>query len=196
MVNLITIADYKVYKEINSETYDPIISSLITAASSFIKEYCDRSFIDYSLIDKTEYFNALEYHRYTPEEFPLISVTSLSTSIDGGVTLVALTENTDFFVDYSSEGGEDSIISNTGLTGFVSGTIPFKSGKIVYKGGYVQTPQDLKIATMDLVHYWRLAEHTQNKSMGSAAVQFPVATIKGANLPKHIKRVLDLYRII
>lgn len=196
MTNLITIDEYKVYKEINSETYDSIISLLIGSVSNFIKEYTGRSIIDNSATDKIEYFNAVDNGYYLPIEFPLLNVTEVATSVDGGVTWIALVENTDYFVDKSSEGGEDQLLSNTGLTGFVTSTITFKSGRITYTGGYDTTPADLKLATMDLVHYYRKEEHNLSKSIQSASVTNPVVVIQGNQLPQHIKRVLDLYRVL
>lgn len=196
MTNLITIDEYKTYKGVNSEDYDSIISLLIGSVSTFIKEYTARTLIDYSLQDKVEYFDALTYDKYLPKEFPILSVTEVATSVDGGVTWAVLVESTDYFVSKESEGGDDSIISNTGLDGFLSGTIEFKSGRLTYKGGYIETPRDIKLAAMDLVHYYRNEEHTLSKSMGGASVENPINIVMGNQLPLHIKRVLDLYRVL
>lgn len=196
MTNLITIDEYKTYKGINSDTEDPAISLLIGSVSTFIKEYSNRTFIDFFHTDKVEYFDAKTHPDYYPDEFPLISVTEVATSVDGGVTFVVLVENTDYFVSLESESGDNSIISNTGLAGFVTTNIPFKSGRITYKGGYTTTPADLKLATMDLVHYYIKEEHAIAKSMAGASVENPVVIITGSQLPPHIKRVLDLYRVL
>ena len=190
--NLIKIDDFKIYKGINSDNDDPIISSLIGSVSEFIKNYTSRELIEYSLKDKTEYFDAVNYPEYYPSEFPIQSVTSLEVSTDGGVTYTALVEDTDFFVDLEDE----RIISNTTVTGFVSSTITHKSGKLVYKGGYVATPLDLRLAAMDLVEFHRKNEHAPNMSMAGASVENPVVFVKGNALPPHIRRVLDNYRVL
>ena len=192
MANLITIDEFKTYKGVNSETDDPIVSLLIGAVTSFFKEYTNRDLIDYAHSDKVEYFDALTYPEMYPKEFPLQSVTELAVSVDGGVTYTVLVEDTDYFVDTQ----EDRIINNTGNVGFVSGTITHKSGKLTYQGGYDKTPQDLKLATMDLVEYYRKGEHAQSMSMQSANVDNPVFELPGSYLPPHIKRVLDLYRVL
>ena len=196
MANLITIDEYKSYKDINSEADDSIISLLIGSVSDFIKTYTDRTFIDYAYTDKIEYFDALSYGVYYPNEFPLLSVTEIATSTDGGVTWTILVENTDYFISLESEGGDNSIINNTVYSGFGPGTIPFKSGRITYKAGYIKTPADVKLATMDLVHYYRKESYTSAQSLQGASVTNPVTIIQGNQLPRHIKRVLDNYRVL
>lgn len=194
--NLITIDDFKTYKKINSQESDPAISLLIGSVSNFIKEYTNRTFIDHSEADKIEYFNATSYPEYLPLEFPLINVTEVATSIDGGVTYVVLVENTDYFVDLQT----DRIISNTTTksSNFLSTPIFHNSGRITYTGGYSidELPLDLKLATMDFVNYYRKEEYTMSKALQGASVENPVIIIKGAQLPAHIKRVLDLYRVL
>ncbi len=196
MANLITIDEYKTYKSINSETDDSIISLLIGSVSNYIKEYTNRDFIDYAHTDKVEFFDAVSYGTYYPKEFPLLSVTEVATSADGGVTWTVLVEDTDYFVSIDSEGGDDSIVNNTVYTGFGMGTILFKSGRITYKGGYTETPLDLKLATMDLVHYYRTEAYTESKALQGASVANPIMVVKSNALPMHIKRVLDNYRVM
>lgn len=192
MANLVTIDDYKTYKAVNSQNDDTIISLLIGSVSDFVKEYTGRTFIDYYYADKVEYFDALAYPEYYPKEIPIVSVTDLSVSIDGGVTYTALVEDTDFFVDTQ----DGKIINNTVYYGFTTGTIAHKSGKLTYKAGYSKTPWDLKLACLDLVHYYRKEEHAPSKSMQSASVDNPVLIQNNSQLPPHIKRVLDNYRLL
>ena len=191
--NLITIKDFKTYKGINSEEADPIISLLIGGASSFVKEYTGRSLVDYAKKNKVEYFNALDYGNYMPDEFPILEVAELAVSTDGGVTYTVLTENTDYFVDFQ----EDMIINNTGYTGFVtSTTITHNSGRITYKGGYEEVPLDIKLATMDLVEFYRKEEYSPSKALQGASIEHAVFTQHANMLPPHIRRVLDLYRVL
>ena len=192
MANLITIDEFKTYKGINSETDDTIISLLIGNVTSFIKEYTGRYLIDYAHTDKVEYFDGTDYPLYFPNEFPLISVTELATSTDGGVTYTALVENTDYFVDLE----EDALVNNTALTGFVTSSIKHKSCRVTYKAGYTTAPHALQQAALDMVEYYRKEEHAISKSMQSAHVENPVIILNGSQLPAHIKRVLDLYRVL
>ena len=191
--NLIKIDDFKVYKGINSENEDPTISLLIGSVSEFVVNYIGRSLIGYSLKDKVEYFNGTNYHSYYPDEWPLISVTSLETSLDGGITYTALTENTDFFVDLEN----DTIQSNTaGLDKFVVSSIAHRSCKLTYKGGYETTPSDIQLAIMDIVEHYRKKEYIPTSSLQGTSVENPVVFLQGNVLPPHIKRVLDNYRNI
>lgn len=192
MLNLITINEYKTYKGINSDAYDPIISLLIGSVTEFIKEYLGRNLIDYSNIPKVEYFDATSYPEYYPKEFPLLSVSELAVSSDGGISYTPLVVNTDYFVDSDN----DKLINNTVYYGFSNSTIPFKSGKLTYRGGYITCPLDIKLAAMDLVHYYRNEEHAPSKAMQGASIDNPVLIIRGNELPMHIKRVLDNYRVL
>ena len=191
MTNLITIDTFKTYKGINSQEDDSIISLLIGSVSAFIQNYTSRSFVDYALKNKIEYFNALFGDYYLPKEFPLISVESLETSLDGGVTYTALVENTDYFVDLDT----DRIINNTGYLGFTTGTIAHKSGKLTYRGGYNEVPLDIQLAVMDLVEYFRKQEYTPSMALQGASVDNTIVVQLGSHLPPHIKRTLDLYRL-
>jgi hypothetical protein len=65
--------------------------------------------------------------------------------------------------------------------------------KISYFAGYEEIPQDLKLAALDLVTYYRkndAAIHS-TKAPGTNSVQ--IEYISTTSLPAHIKRVLDLY---
>jgi hypothetical protein len=71
----------------------------------------------------------------------------------------------------------------------------YKNGvKVEYNGGFDTIPLDLKIAVLDYVKIM----HKQEQS--SQAVNFQGETKQSvslqANWPAHIRRVLDLYRII
>ena len=192
MTNLVTITDYKRYKGIRSEDNDPTISLLIAAVSDFVTTYTGRDFLKYANTDKVEYFDALHCSEYLTKEFPILSVTELAVSTDGGVTFVPLVENTDYFVDTD----RDMIINNTAYYGFVTATsISHHSGKLTYKAGYTTIPQDLKLAILDLVHYYIKEEYTPSKSLQSANVQNAVVLIEGSKLPPHIRRVMDNYRV-
>jgi len=68
--------------------------------------------------------------------------------------------------------------------------------KVTYRGGYSETPNDLKLAAFDLVTYYRKKESIPRKITSASGMGS--VTHAGANLPAdfppHIKRILDLYR--
>lgn len=181
--NLITKAEYKAYKGINSTTQDASIDSIIPKVSAFIKNICKRSFIDYVDEPKIEVFKGGQF--LLPSETPVLQILSLECSFDYGNTYTELVEYTDFVLD-----AEEEHIVPIGLTEFPNMVNGYK---VSYLAGYENLPEDLKIATMDLVEYYLRndgAVHSP-KAPGTNSVQ--IEYISTTNLPAHIKRVLDLY---
>jgi len=194
--NLVTLEEFKIYKSISSTEQDELLTALIKRVSSFVKNFCKRTFIDYSTINKVEYFDAVDVDEVFLSELPIISVTSVEVSNDGGATYEApLTDYVDYFID--SDLGR--IIASTYFT--ITGSSSVLAGKskrslrVTYKGGYVALPDDLKQATLDLVEYYRANEYTPRQNFG----QFQTENLgfrsgSSSNLPSHILRVLSLYR--
>lgn len=182
---LVTRAEYKAYAGLTSPTQDASIDLLIPKVSELVKTICRRTFVDYVNDSKTEYFDGGNFN-LIPSETPTLSVSSLEYSSDYGVTYTALTEFTDYVV--SKGNGEVYTTSRT---------VPFTSGinayKLTYTAGYEVLPEELKLAVFDLVNYYiknDMAIHSP-KAPGTNTVQIEYVTT--ANLPAHIRRVLDLY---
>jgi hypothetical protein len=98
---------------------------------------------------------------------------------------VSLEEFKDFVTDLQ----EGSIVS-LDPKGFV---YAINGYTVTYTAGYAVIPEDLKLAVMDLVTYYRkndAAIHS-TKAPGTNAVQ--IEYISTTTLPAHIRRVLDLY---
>ena len=68
--------------------------------------------------------------------------------------------------------------------------------RVNYRAGYESgsVPQDLKLATLDYVKL--LHKEEQDRSGFALAGESVTRPALAANFPPHIKRVLDLYRII
>lgn len=182
MTTLIDIDEYKVYAKISSLEQDDKLEILANSISELVKSYCSRSFIDYYATDKEEYFNGGDDYWYT-EEFPIVSITSLSYSADYGQTYTALVEYTDYAVDKA----------NDRLIIFGAENIDFPNYfKLEYKAGFAAVPIDLKLALFDLLDYYMKKESTPRKQSGSTELYY----ITNSDFPPHIKRVLDLYRAI
>jgi hypothetical protein len=188
---LVTLSDFKAYKKITKTEDDVKLSLIIESANKLAKTYCRRTFVDYVSSDKVEYFNGNEYSTVLLSEFPVISITSVEIASDG-VTYTALTEDEDYFVDYEL----DAIHTPYQLP-FTSGAAPaFKSVKVTYRGGFAEVPEDLRIAVLDLVEYYRQEEYTPRKSMdGSTIENLGFREGGGSSLPSHIKRVFEMYRV-
>lgn len=181
--SLITLADYKLYAGISSTDFDDKIASLVTKVSELVKSYCSRLFIDAynplsgSFLDIVEYTN--RDGSYYPNEFPIQSLLSVEYSSDNGSTYTAI-DGCAF-----DRVKEAIYIPDQGREGI-------NAFKITYTGGYQNTPEDLKLACLDLVEYYYKGEYTPRKSTSNNTVEY----ITTSDLPSHIKRVLDLYRVI
>ena len=188
---ILTLNQYKKSKNITSNIKDAEIAETIKAANSFISSYCSRNFTEYYAVDKTEYFNGVEAPEIYPEVFPIVSITTLKTSTDGGSTYpTTLVEFTDYIVD-----DRNSRILST-LDNFVESTIGVNSVELVYKAGYEKVPEDLLLATTHLVEYYLEEQYTPKKAFSGVTVENIIVADDKARLPAHIRRVLDHYRAI
>ena len=72
------------------------------------------------------------------------------------------------------------------------------SVKITYNAGYSECPKDLKLAIFDLITYYIKDEHKQRQTLGGATLQNQGTSgmRTSTDFPDHIKRVLDLYRVV
>lgn len=183
-LNLITLAEYKVYAGITSQTQDTIINALIPRVSQLAKTICARAFNDYVNDAKVEVYSG-GVTKLVMSEYPLIALTSVEYSADYGATYTALTEFTDFVVD--SEDGHITSISTEGFPKTINGY------KVTYTAGFDPLPEDLKIAVMDLLSYYLKSDMAvkSQRNAGSNTVQ--VEYITKNTLPSHIARVFDLY---
>lgn len=189
MTDLVDITAYKEYAGIKSTEADAKTTALITSVSSFVKSYCNRSFIDYYATEKTEYFSEGYGLIYLQEQplvhdtagVPQITVSMKAYATDTYTTAVS---NVDYAYDYQLEALRS--LNENGFPAIPNGT------KVVYKGGFSATPEDLKLGIFDLITYYLKGESSPRKSLNSN--QISVEYVKSADLPAHIKRVFDLYR--
>lgn len=179
---LIKRAEYKTYSNINSTNYDQEIDSLIPKVSELVKNYCRRRFVDWAEEAKTEVFHGGTQTLILQEE-PVIQVLSVEQSVDYGQTWTTATQY------------ETWVLDKNQIVNLVSDYWPkqINGYRVQYYCGYETLPEDLKLAVMDLVTYYRqndAAVHS-TKAPGTNSVQ--IEYISTTNLPAHIKRVLDLY---
>ena len=180
MTDLINLDEYKIYATIKSVEYDAKITSIITYVSSLIRTYCGRNLIIEAPI--VEYYEGGASNLYT-KEFPLVSVTSIGRSEDYGQTFTPLVEFTDYVISKSKD--QIFIITEDLVE------LPNKY-KITYIGGYEVMPEDLKLAVLDLVDYYYRNEATPKRMSNFVTIEY----VKTTDFPPHIKRILDLYRVV
>lgn len=185
-MDFITIDEYKASQDINSTNQDTLISGIIPRVSAFIKNYCNRSLIDYYTSDKVEYWSA-GGDIVLLKEAPVLSITSVAFSYDYGVTYETITAGAGWALDKEL----DVLVSTYG--GFPAGP---NAVRVTYKGGYDPDapPEDLKQAAIELITYYLKNEATPKRS--TTATNLAIEYITSSNLPAHIKRVLDNYRYV
>jgi len=195
-MDLCTLADYKTYKKIEHNKDDSQLNALIPAVSALVKTYTANAIVDYAIEDKVEIFDISD--NYTSEIFltesPLLSIALLQERESIADDYTTLVENTDFYVDKE----HDRLYRIDGETSTKYFAKGFASIKVTYRAGYTECPQDLKLAVYDLITYYLKEEYKGRRSMAGATLQNDTSSSirNDIGFPDHIKRVLDLYKII
>ena len=191
MADLITLDEYKEYEGLTSSNEDLRLEKLIPSVSQLVKTYCANSIVDYYSVDKVELFS-IDWNTTLLQltESPLVSITSVEERENPGATYTTLTAS-QYYLDYET----DSVIRIEGTTKRNWQRGP-GAVKVTYKAGYATTPEDLKLAVMDLITYYLKDEHKERRSIAGASIQNQSSTSQRNNVafPDHIKRVLDMYK--
>ena len=196
MADLITRAQYKEYKGIEHFKDDSKIDSLLSPISELVKTYCGTSFIDHYSTNKVEIFDIGDAQ--TAELFltesPLVSVSSVKEREGITAAYVTLINNTDYYIDLE----HDRLYRIDGDISSKNWPKGFASVEVTYRAGYSSTPQDLRLAIYDLITYYLKEEYKGRKSLAGATLQNETSTTirEDIGFPDHIKRVLDMYRIV
>ena len=186
MADFITLAEYKKYKDIKRTNKDSRITVLIPQVSAFIKTQTKRTFIDYyGSPAKVEYFDS-NLDTVYPREFPIVGTPVVEYSTDGGVIYAVMTENTDYFID--EELG--SIYSGTDGLSLNVATNKHKSLKVTYNGGYLTTPEEIKLLSIMLLDYFTDEQYIESKSINTSTL----TTFPPNKLPVHIRQLLGAHR--
>ena len=197
MADLITVQEYKNAEGILNQKEDSRLDIIVPQVSDLAKKYCGTSFIDFFSSSKVEEFSIFDNatHTLVVTESPLVAVSSVqerTTYADAYETLS--TSDYEYYVDTNA----DAIIrtdNNGRKKAFAQGVA---SVKITYTAGFSATPRDLKLALFDLVTYYLKDEHKERRTIAGATLQNQGTSgiRNNTDFPDHIKRVLDLYRVI
>ena len=105
-----------------------------------------------------------------------------------------LTSNYEYYFDSDA----DAVIRTTKNGERASWAKGEGAVRITYKAGYSSTPKDLQLAIFDLVTYYLKDEHKARQTLGGASIQnqSTAGLRNSTDFPDHIKRVLDLYRVV
>ena len=197
MADLITVAEYKDAEGLRGEKDDDRLQVIVPQVSDLVKKYCGTSFIDFFSTDKVETFSIDDNFTSTiiVSESPLTAVDKVEERTTYAEAYKELTTgNYEYYVDFEA----DAIIR----TNENGQTRPFPQGvgaiKVTYNAGFATTPKDLQLALFDLVNYYIKDEHKERRTLGGATLQNQgTAGIRtSTDFPDHIKRVLDLYKVV
>ena len=194
MADLVTVQDYKDAEGLTGAKDDDRLNILVPQISELVKKYCGTSFVDFFSSDKTETFNVTEDTSVIiVSESPLVSVTSVKERGSPTESYTTLTVNEDYYVDTTFDAVR-RIVGN-GTKNYQKG---FGAVQIAYRSGYSAVPSDLKLAVMDLITYYLRDEHKSRRTIQGATLesQGSSSVRNNTDFPDHIKRVLDLYRVI
>ena len=194
MADLVTVQDYKDAEGLTGAKDDDRLNILVPQISELVKRYCGTSFVDFFSSDKTETFNVTEDTSVIiVSESPLVSVTSVKERGSPTESYTTLTVNQDYYVDTTFDAVR-RIVGN-GTKNYQKG---FGAVQIAYRSGYSAVPSDLKLAVMDLITYYLRDEHKSRRTIQGATLesQGSSSVRNNTDFPDHIKRVLDLYRVI
>ena len=191
--DLISLADFKTLAEITSSQHDAKLTELIDSVSQLVKTYCGQSFLDYYSSAKTEFHTKnFGSHLVELQEGPVVAITSVGERNSPSSSYSTLTENTDWVLDSTT----DSLYRMSGSVYKNWETGP-NAVKVIYKAGYSELPQDLRLAVVDLIMYYHKNEQKQRQTIAGATIQNQntSSTRNSVAFPDHIKRVLDLYKV-
>ena len=197
MADLITVNEYKDAEGLRGEKDDDRLAVIVPQVSDLVKKYCGTSFVDYYSSDKVETFTIRDNHTSTiiVSESPLVSVTKVEER-EGYSD--SYTELTTAKYEYYADMEDDAIIRTNENGNEISWKKGVGSVKITYRAGYASTPKDLQLALFDLVNYYIKDEHKERRTLGGAVQQNQGTSgiRSSSDFPDHIKRVLDLYRVV
>ena len=197
MADLITVYEYKDAEGMRGEKDDDRLNVIVPQISDLVKKYCGTSFIDYYSTNKVETFTVDDLYTNTiiVSESPLSSINKVEErTAYSEAYKELLTSNYEYYADLEA----DAIIRTTKNGERASWAKGVGSVRITYKAGYSATPKDLQLAIFDLVNYYMKDEHKERRTLGGASLQNPGTSgvRNNTDFPDHIKRVLDLYRVV
>lgn len=175
MADLTTLANVKGYLNlgVSNDALDALLSRLITAASTWVRSYCNRDFTSQTYTDILDGTGTV---RQVVKQYPVTAVSSVSFS---GVTqtITGL-----------------SINSLRNLT-FTDGTV-WEKGKanvsVTYTAGYASTPADIEQAVIEIV----ALRFREKDRVGTSTVNAKgeSVTFSVMDVPPSVKTLLNNYR--
>lgn len=191
MADLITVDEYKTYNNLSANpAQDGKIATTISAVSALIQAYIGRTLIDNYDDYITETFS-VEYDTSIlyPSHWPIRDIQSIEV-----IDPYYYDSTVHFPIESASYVlSDDTIVkvSNTSSP-FLNWPIGPQSVVVTYRAGYAETPQDIKLAAIELVRFYLEKEYQVVRTMGQSSISN--LTYGSASFPKHIQIILDRYK--
>jgi len=167
-MNYVDLEDVKDYLGVKHTEEDVLLTRLISSASNFIESYCNRKF---NLEEFTDYFNGNNGSYHVCQQWPVISVSSISSE-NATINLKVIDGRSIYVKEIFPKG-----IMNCSMT---------------YQAGYSILPEDLKQAIIELVSVAYKQKDNINlssKNMGNETTSFIVKA-----MPDFVAIKLKQYR--
>ena len=197
MTDLVTVYEYKDAEGMRGEKDDDRLSVIVPQVSDLVKKYCGTSFVDYFSTNKVETFNIDDLFTQVIilSESPVTAVDKVE---ERTAYSEAYSELTTSNYEYYFDSAADGVVRTTKNGEKRSWAKGMGAVRITYNAGYASTPRDLQLAIHDLITYYMKDEHKQRQSLGGASMQNQGTSGNRAStdFPDHIKRVLDLHRVV
>lgn len=190
MADLITLEEYKNFKEITSTKNDSKLSFLISAVSSLIKTYCGHNIIDnWDEPFVEDITTPFEQDRIYLTGYPVREIISVE---EFGPSANYYVQGLDSTIHYVVPATAYNISTGTG--GLVRlGRNWTRSVRVTYTTGYEETPTDLKLAAIELVSHFYNEEWKPSRTTMGSTMAGPAPETTG--IPKYIRAILDLYKV-
>jgi hypothetical protein len=197
MTDLVTVYEYKDAEGMRGEKDDDRLGVIVPQVSDLVKKYCGTTFVDYFSTNKVETFNIDDLFTQVIilSESPVTAVDKVEVRT---AYSEAYTEITTSNFEYYFDSAADGVIRTTKNGEKRSWEKGMGAVRITYNAGYASTPRDLQLAIYDLITYYVKDEHKQRQTLGGASIQNQGTSGNRAStdFPDHIKRVLDLHRVV
>ena len=197
MTDLVTVYEYKDAEGMRGEKDDDRLNVIVPQVSDLVKKYCGTTFVDHFSTNKVETFSVRDLYTQVliMSESP---VTEIAKVEERTAYSEAYNELTTSNYEYYFDSDADAVIRTTKIGERASWAKGEGAVKITYKAGYSSTPKDLQLAIFDLVTYYLKDEHKARQTLGGASIQnqSTAGLRNSTDFPDHIKRVLDLHRVV
>ena len=183
--DLTTLANVKQYLGVTATTDDALLTRLISAASSWIQVFTNRSFAVASFTDVLD-GNGTE--RAMLQNYPIATLTSVTAREDNGVAIDPLS--------LVFDARTVTIVQPQNFTPGMTYRTRFPLGKsnltVVYTAGYATTPMDIEECCIEMV----ALRYREKDRVGTSSVNVKgeSVTFSVMDVPAQVKTILRNWR--